>query len=55
MNVTIRTFYYGLHQDSHLTSPDVEPAHGLWLIEELVRRGYDISTNTFYYIFHSLE
>lgn len=32
-----------------------EPVYGLWLIEELLRHGYELSPGTLYPMLHSLE
>ena len=41
-----------LHVLHHATK---EPLFGLWMVEELARHGYKMSTGTLYPILHSME
>lgn len=51
----IRDFFLGFIRIHILHHASKEPIYGLWLIEELGRRGYSLSPGTLYPILHKLE
>ncbi len=55
MQDPIRKIFLAFIQIHILHHAKKEPIYGSWMIEELKRHGYDISSGTLYPIFHNLE
>lgn len=50
-----KDLYSGLIRLHILHHASKEPIFGLWMVEELARHGYKVSTGTLYPILHGLE
>lgn len=51
----LRKIFLGFIQVHILHHAKKEPIYGSWMMEELRRHGYEISSGTLYPIFHNLE
>ncbi|MFD1735034.1 PadR family transcriptional regulator [Bacillus salitolerans] len=52
---TVRKLFLGFIQIHILHHAHEQPIFGLWMLEELKKHGYSISSGTLYPILHSME